>query len=492
MQTQGVSLVSAGLKNSGTSHATKVNDATFDSFMSNHAQKVKLHEQPEVVQTSKSRPENKDFLEISRKTTSGQTTGSFSKETVYGQSMTEQNVSVRSPKDEVVVEEVDVNAFAEQMTVILAQMFGMTEEEITDILEQSGIEMQSLLFQIRPDDTVSLVNVEALQQLVMDIHGIEDKSAFLTNDLLSGELSQLTEAVKELGAEILGVAPENLSDVEASIMRSFAEQLTVAGSEEQDVSVVQGNLTEMIHPISPDNEENISASGISDESSDGLQVIVENYSQSGENSGQTQDGAGNSDSDETKSESADMTLRHADTEHSEPTTATELFTERLSQAFEAITDEAVTGTESVMRNIVEQVVRQVRIRVLPETTSMELQLNPESLGKVNVHVSSTGGVATATLVVENQIAKEALESQMITLKQSFEEQGLKVDAVEVTVSEFGLKQEQGQMQNGQESRAGKHSFRENAGTGSAEETPEDTAQTAEARRDINSVVDYTA
>ena len=110
MQTQGVSLVSAGLKNSGTSHATKVNDATFDSFMSNHAQKVKLHEQPEVVQTSKSRPENKDFLEISRKTTSGQTTGSFSKETVYGQSMTEQNVSVRSPKDEVVVEEVDVNA----------------------------------------------------------------------------------------------------------------------------------------------------------------------------------------------------------------------------------------------------------------------------------------------------------------------------------------------------------------------------------------------
>ena len=39
MQTQGVSLVSAGLKSSGTSHATKVNDTTFDSFMSNHAQK---------------------------------------------------------------------------------------------------------------------------------------------------------------------------------------------------------------------------------------------------------------------------------------------------------------------------------------------------------------------------------------------------------------------------------------------------------------------
>jgi len=40
--------------------------------------------------------------------------------------------------------------------------------------------------------------------------------------------------------------------------------------------------------------------------------------------------------------------------------------------------------------------------------------------------------------VENQVAKEALESQMITLKETFAEQGLKVDAVEVTVSDFGL------------------------------------------------------
>ena len=45
------------------------------------------------------------------------------------------------------------------------------------------------------------------------------------------------------------------------------------------------------------------------------------------------------------------------------------------------------------------------------------------------------------MVVENQMAKEALESQMIHLKEAFNEQGLKVDEVEVTVAEFGLKKD---------------------------------------------------
>ncbi|MFR1255038.1 MAG: hypothetical protein ACLSCU_02140 [Eubacterium sp.] len=48
------------------------------------------------------------------------------------------------------------------------------------------------------------------------------------------------------------------------------------------------------------------------------------------------------------------------------------------------------------------------------------------------------------------MAKQALESQMLTLKQNFQEQGLKVDAVEVTVSNFNLESEGQQMaENGQ-------------------------------------------
>lgn len=143
-----------------------------------------------------------------------------------------------------------------------------------------------------------------------------------------------------------------------------------------------------------------------------------------------------------------------------------------------------------MNQIVEQVVRQVRIRVMPETTSMELRLNPASLGRVNITVAASAGIATATMVVENQMAKEALESQMIHLKEAFNEQGLKVDEVEVTVAEFGLKKDgEGQEQTGSK-QSGNRKFRPNESF-SDEEKNEDLT-TASERRDVNSMVDYTA
>ena len=146
-----------------------------------------------------------------------------------------------------------------------------------------------------------------------------------------------------------------------------------------------------------------------------------------------------------------------------------------------------------MEYIVEQVVNHVRIRVLPQTTSMELQLNPASLGRVNLNVTSQNGTATATLTVQNQVAKEALESQLTVLRENLESQGLKVGAVEVNVSEFGFKHPEDSnsnqpRQNRKSSQSRKFRF------DSVEETEETeaTAATIADRRDGSSVVDYTA
>ena len=85
---------------------------------------------------------------------------------------------------------------------------------------------------------------------------------------------------------------------------------------------------------------------------------------------------------------------------------------------------------------------------------------------------------------------QALESQMIHLKEAFNEQGLKVDEVEVTVAEFGLKKDgEGQEQTGSK-QSGNRKFRPNESF-SDEEKNEDLT-TASERRDVNSMVDYTA
>lgn len=164
--------------------------------------------------------------------------------------------------------------------------------------------------------------------------------------------------------------------------------------------------------------------------------------------------------------------------------------EKLSQSFEAVQEE-VTAPRELMTNIVDQVVNHIRIRVLPQTTSMELQLNPESLGRVNLNVTSNNGLATATLTVQNEVAKEALESQLTVLRENLESHGLKVESVEVNVSEFGFK-------NPEDSDHGQYKQKKSQGRkfryDVAEETEveEVTTETAEDRRTGDSMVDYTA
>ena len=102
------------------------------------------------------------------------------------------------------------------------------------------------------------------------------------------------------------------------------------------------------------------------------------------------------------------------------------------------------------------------------------------------------GITTATLFVENEMAKQALESQMLTLKQNFQEQGLKVDAVEVTVSNFNLESEGQQMAENGQSEQRQSGGRSRTGKGETQAPAEEMQESPRERRDINSTVDYTA
>lgn len=481
MQTQGVSsLVSAGLNSGAVSQTGKVKGASFDSFMSSRAQSAgqNSNNAAETLSAADSKPSDKDFVKLTDKP------NTLSKEsgdsTVSGQQFSNKKVVSDNNAGSTAVEEIRTDEFDAKLVRVLSEIFGMSEEEITDILEQGGMDFGAFLFSIQPDNSVSLINREMIQQFVMDVHGIEDKSVFLTNDLLNSELSQVLSAVTELGAEMFDVNPEELLNVEQSLMQSFAEYMAAGTKDTQSTKDAGVNMVNVSDESAKQDVQPKDSFITVETYLDPEQTKVQ--SEAGQtNQGETQMG--------TSTQDTDIRPQHDEVDH---TAAANLFAERLSQAVEGNADETVQSPEAVMRQIVEQIVRQVKIRVLPETTSMELQLNPASLGRVSLQVSSSGGVSNAVMVVENQIAKEALESQMITLKETFAEQGLKVNSVEVTVSEFGLKHDQESANEQQGNPAGKRSFREDAGTEAMEETFEQTAQTEASRRDSNSVVDYTA
>lgn len=88
----------------------------------------------------------------------------------------------------------------------------------------------------------------------------------------------------------------------------------------------------------------------------------------------------------------------------------------------------------ISESILSQISEKIRLNLGGEFKSMEMQLYPEHLGKVSIEVVVREGTMTAKIYAENEAVKNILESQLASLKESFNEQGLKVEDVEVTVA----------------------------------------------------------
>ena len=100
-------------------------------------------------------------------------------------------------------------------------------------------------------------------------------------------------------------------------------------------------------------------------------------------------------------------------------------------------------TEEIARQILDH----MKVQVKEGVSELEMQLHPASLGNVHVLLVAKEGNITAQFTAQTEAVKAALESQMVQLREQFEEQGIKVDAVEVAVSNHQFeKQYQGDEQ----------------------------------------------
>ncbi len=97
------------------------------------------------------------------------------------------------------------------------------------------------------------------------------------------------------------------------------------------------------------------------------------------------------------------------------------------------------------QDVINQIADYVKITQSEAMTEMEMTLHPASLGNIHLQVQSREGVVTAQIIAQNENVKDAIMLQAATLKEQLNEQGLKVDAVEVTVEshEFERNMDQG-------------------------------------------------
>ena len=150
--------------------------------------------------------------------------------------------------------------------------------------------------------------------------------------------------------------------------------------------------------------------------------------------------------------------------------------------------------------LINQIVDNIRLNVSQDTTSIEMQLNPENLGRVYVHLSAKEGTVNAQFTATNEVVKEALEAQIVTLKENLNQAGVKVDAVEITVSSHGfernLEQDQSrEEQEGEYQEAAAKQRRRNINMSSMDELAgvmtEEESLVAQMMRDNGNSVDMT-
>ena len=319
-----------------------------------------------------------------------------------------------------------------KITELVTEVMDVTEQELMDLLEESGMKLLDLL------------NPDNLKQFVLKANGCEDAISLITKEEVAEQFNQLLDALKDVELEPeLGITKEELLD----------------------------NLEDMAE---------------ADVSEPETKIVVEKDTDSELNKNLTKDEAFSKDSG--------FEWNQDTTQGANPV---ELFVQNLAGKGMEQVNQASTEQVQVMREIVNQIVEQIKITIKPESTSMELQLNPESLGRVDLTVASKNGVLTASFTAENQIAKEAIESQMQVLKDNLNNQGVKVEAIEVTVAEFGFRQntESGSDAQGQSKQQKKSGVRRINLDSFNEETvdvSEEEALAAKVLRDNGGTVDYTA
>ncbi|MDI3281298.1 MAG: flagellar hook-length control protein FliK [Bacillota bacterium] len=92
----------------------------------------------------------------------------------------------------------------------------------------------------------------------------------------------------------------------------------------------------------------------------------------------------------------------------------------------------LAGEEPLAEKVLSQLIHRASVLLREGGSEMRLQLIPESLGRVAMHIAVEHGTVTARFAVANEQVKNLIEAQLPQLRQALEEQGLRVDSFSVS------------------------------------------------------------
>ena len=274
-----------------------------------------------------------------------------------------------------------VNDAVQNVKDTIKEELDVSDEDIAKAMEVLGI---------TDNDLLSVVKVT---ELVSALTGA-DSITLITDDDMSGKLTSVLDAVNTAQEDIADMLN---TDVDDAVLVVRTDAVVKKDTDETVVKNTDSSITDNQSVSETESLSDVLAAKVT------AQGSSKHEESTGEQNHNTQSYGGVADSiiQSMKDSFADIVTED---------------TSRVSEA-----------------DIVNQVIDQIKLSSGRELTSIEVMLNPERLGSVHVTVTAKNGILSAQIAAQNEQVKTALENQVTALKENFQNQGIKVEAVEITV-----------------------------------------------------------
>ena len=278
-----------------------------------------------------------------------------------------------------------VNDVVQNVKDTIKEELDVSDEDIAKAMEVLGI---------TDNDLLSVVKVT---ELVSALTGA-DSITLITDDDMSGKLTSVLDAVNTAHEDIADMLN---TDVDDAVLVVRTDAVVKKDTDETVVKNTDSSITDNQSVSETESLSNVLAAKVTAQGSSKHEESTGEHT--GEQNHNTQSYGGVADSiiQSMKDSFADIVTED---------------TSRVSEA-----------------DIVNQVIDQIKLSSGRELTSIEVMLNPERLGSVHVTVTAKNGILSAQIAAQNEQVKTALENQVTALKENFQNQGIKVEAVEITV-----------------------------------------------------------
>ena len=344
-----------------------------------------------------------------------------------------------------------VKEVCEDIKDAIKEEFNVSDEDIKVAMELLGL------------TALDLLSTAKVAELIEQLTGT-DALTLITNEDMMQSFNNIINVVDEANADIAGML--GVKTEEVGIVLGQNDIAPVVNSEdtakqdnvkESDAENADDNINQTV-----DNQESLS------------EVLAKKI---------TTESDGKAKNNMSESNEANNKVTYADVADNMISNITDTFAD-------IITEDISTVKEA---DIVNQVIDSVKLMASRELTSMEVMLNPEHLGSVHITVTARNGIVSAQIAAQNEQVKTALENQMVTLREQFESQGLKVDAVEITVMAHSFEAGQNFGQSESERKQGESKVHRKLDLSSFDdELEEDLESTAPAPKAEGSSVEYLA